>query len=145
MKKIALIAFLFSQSSFSMISESYLRANQIHLAVTEMATNLIEQQYTDINDIPISEIKFVEDGIIVGIRNDFCKIKIATIPLPIGAVGVPGYKAIGDLNNCGIGRKQYKVIKYEKIHKAILEAAAKNQPTVEVQITEAGDLNLLQK
>ena len=142
MKKILLAAILLSQTSYSMISEPYMRARQIDLAVTEMATNYFKYE---VDQAPIASIKYITGGIAVGIGSYLCNIRIETKHLPEGAVGVPGYSAVIDNNQCGVIRAYLPVTKYGEIKNKINAAAAKGKSIVEVQIPSPGKIKLLQK
>ncbi len=144
MKKVLLAALLMSQASYSMIAPQYVRARQIDLAVTEMATNYLNYA-GKIAQTPISSIKYVQGGIEVGINNTICILEIKTKPLPPGMVGVPGYSAILDNNKCGVVRADLKTAAYGKIKIAIDAAAAKSKQTVSVSISKTGQIKLSEK
>lgn len=144
MKKILIAALLFSQASYSMIAPWYLRARQIDLAVTEMATHYLNYA-GKVELAPISSIAYVTGGISVGMGNALCLLEIKTKSLPPGAVGVPGYSAVLDNNKCSALKTELKTVSYSKVKKAIDAAAAKSKQTVSVAVSKSGAVKLSEK
>lgn len=144
MKKVFLGLLLASQASYSMIAPQYVRARQIDLAVTKMATEYFNFA-GKVEQTPISSIKYIGSDIQVGINNTVCTLSIKVKPLAAGMVGVPGYSAELDNNKCGVIRADLSVAKYGTIKKAIDAAAAKSVSTLEVQVSKKGIVKLISK
>lgn len=145
-KSAAIITVLTISTQFAnaMIAPWYVQLRVFDAVVTAFSKEAPLEADETIDDVEVSSIQVLADGNIA-IANDSksCIYKMKTNPLPVGALGVPGYSALKQ--SCENLDQTFRTSSYEVVSERLDKAAKLSKMVKSITVTKKGTLKLLYK
>lgn len=145
-KSVAIVSLLTISSQFAnaMIAPWYVQLRVFDAVVTAFSHEAPLEADETMDDVEVSSIQVLADGnIAISNESKSCIYKMKTNPLPVGALGVPGYSALKQ--SCEVLEQSLRTAPYEVVSERLDKAAKLSKMVKSITVSKKGTLKITYK